>query len=171
MKKIIFILLLIISTNHLFAQYLHYWDDSRPRRNTQAAPNPKPVEIEKPMEIIAPTVITSPVKIDQIILVSSVRINSTGLTHAPKIIRAPLIFHQWPDLCPGLSGSIPVLNNYVPKELLLILKEKFRGHLYSISSYKGQDSRQEYKLKVCADGMIKFEFADAKGSIISEQIN
>ena len=165
MKKFIFILLLIISTNHLFAQYLHYWDDSRPRKNTQAAPNPKPVEI------IAPPVITNPVKIDPVILVSSVRINSTGTIRAPKIIRPPLIFHHWPDLCPGLSGSIPVLNNYVPKEILLILKEKFRGHLYSISSYKGQDGKQEYKLKVCADGMIKYEYANAMGNIMPQQLN
>ena len=171
MKKIIFILLLIISTNHLFAQYLHYWDDSRPRRNTQAAPNPKPAEKEKPVEIIAPPIITNPVKIDPIILVSSVRVNSTGAIHAPKIIRPPIIFHQWPDLCPGLSGSIPVLNNYVPKEILLILKEKFKGHLYSISSYKGQGGKQEYKLKVCADGMIKYEYANAMGNIMPEQLN
>lgn len=162
---------MIISTNHLFAQYLHYWDDSRPRRNTPAAPNPKLVEKEKPVEIIAPRIITDPVQIDPIILVSSVRIKSNGAIHAPKIIRAPLIFHQWPDLCPGLSGAIPVLNNYVPKEILLILKEKFKGHLYSISSYKGQDGNQEYKLKVCADGMIKYEYANAMGNIIPEKLN
>jgi len=171
MKKFIFILLLIISTNQLFAQYLHYWDDSRPRRNTQATPKPDPVVKEKPVEIIDPPEITNPVKIDPIILVSSVTINSTAAIHAPKIIRPPFIFHHWPDLCPGLSGSIPVLNNYVPKEILLILKEKFKGHLYSISSYKGQDGRQEYKLKVCADGMIKYEYANAMGNILTEQLN
>lgn len=169
MKKIIFILLLIISTHYLSAQYLHYWDDSRPRRNTQAPPKPAPVEVPKPVEIVAPRIITKPVMVDPIILADAVTINTAVLTKAPKVIRAPLIFHQWPDLCPGLSGSIPVLNNYVPKEILLILKEKFKGHLYSISSYKGQDGRQEYKLKVCAGGMIKYEYANGFGNIMPKK--
>ncbi len=167
MAKIIFIFLLIVSTNSLSAQYLHYWDDSHPRR-VQPSQNPQPVENKKPEEIIAPPEITKAVKIGQVRLVNSVTVPLNKITDAPKIIRAPFIFHQWPDRCPGLSGSLPVINNYVPKEIVLIVTEKFKGHLYSISSYKGPDDKQEYKLKVCADGMIKYEYADVKGNIIAE---
>jgi len=41
--------------------------------------------------------------------------------------------------------------------------------LYSISSYKGPDNKPQYKLKICSGGRIKYEYADAKGQVITEQ--
>lgn len=79
-----------------------------------------------------------------------------------------VIYHDWPDLCPGLSGAIPVLKSYVPKDIVLILTEKFKGHLYSIISNKGADNKLQYKLKVCADGQIKYEYADEAGNLITK---
>ncbi|HZW70334.1 MAG TPA: hypothetical protein VFF57_05635, partial [Hanamia sp.] len=83
-------------------------------------------------------------------------------------VREPMIFHDWPDKCPGLSGAMPVLINYVPAEIVLIITEKFKGHLYSISTNAGPNNRPQYKLKVCEDGMIQYKYADYKGDIISE---
>lgn len=172
MIKIICTLLLIISANSLFAQYLHYWDDSRPRRSTRPVENSKPaekpkieVEQQKAEVIVLMPVFAQPISA----LAKPVYAPITNIQSIPKFIINSIVFHEWPDLCPGLSGSIPVLNNYIPKVILLILKEKFKGHLYSISSYKGPDNKQEYKLKVCEDGMIKYEYANAKGNVISKK--
>lgn len=122
MKKIILAMLLIISGNYLFAQYLHYSDDSKPNNNIKVA----------------------------------------------KPVRDMVAYHNWPDLCPGLSGSIPVLTNYVPAELVLKLTEIYKGHLYSITSMKVDNDKLEYKLKICVKGEIKFEYADGTGKIVAK---
>jgi hypothetical protein len=81
---------------------------------------------------------------------------------------AKVVYHDWPDRCPALSGSIPVLTNYVPEELVLKLTEIYKGHLYSISSLKAVNDKLQYKLKVCIKGELKFEYADETGTIITK---
>ena len=81
-----------------------------------------------------------------------------------------VVYHKWPDLCPAISGSIPVLTNYVPRELVLKLTEIYKGHLYSITSLTGDTVKPEYKLKVCVKGEIKIEYADESGNIIAKSL-
>lgn len=175
MKKIIFTIFLIISGHALQAQYLHYWDNSRPRRqsppvhktNTPVQKKAEPIKvIEKKPD---PPVITSPVRLTAATLISAVTLPVDKVNNPPEIIREPVIFHDWPDKCPGLTGAVPVLINYVPPEIVLIVTEQFEGHLYSISTNKGPDNLSRYKLKVCEDGMIKYKYADFKGNIISTE--
>jgi hypothetical protein len=126
-----------------------------------------PVEIKMPEEM--PPEITKPLKLNATTLISSVSLPFNTATVPPMIVREPMIFHDWPDKCPGLTGAVPVLNNYVPATIVLIITEKFKGHLYSISTTKGPDNQQQYKLKVCEDGMIQYEYADYKGNIIPKE--
>jgi hypothetical protein len=174
MKKLAFLVCMLIGAHALHAQYLHYWDDSKPRRRSVPAPKPQqhPVEKEivdvKPV-IEAPPEIAPPLKIEAGALVTSVTLATNKITPLPEIVRKPVVFHDWPDKCPGLTGAVPVLINYVPAEIVIIVSEKFKGHLYSISTNKGPDNLPQYKLKVCEDGMIQYEYADYKGNIISEQ--
>ena len=79
-----------------------------------------------------------------------------------------VVYHVWPDRCPAISGSIPVLTNYVPKEMVLKLTEIYEGHLYSITSLKVENNKQQYKLQVCVKGELKFEYADETGTIIAK---
>jgi hypothetical protein len=78
-----------------------------------------------------------------------------------------VVYHKWPDHCPAESGSIPVLSNYVPKEMVLKLTEFYKGHLYSITSLKDAKGLTIFKLKVCIKGELKFVFADEAGNIIN----
>lgn len=172
MKELIFTILLMTSIHYLQAQYLHYWDDSRPRRGqpvekTRPAVQEKPVEIKAPEEI--PIEITKPLRMNAPTLIRFVTLPHNTVNVPPLIVREPMIFHDWPDKCPGLTGAVPVLNNYVPATIVLIVTEKFKGHLYSISTNKGPDNKPQYKLKVCEDGMIQYEYADYKGNIISKK--
>lgn len=173
MKKLIITILLMIGIHALQAQYLHYWDDSRPHRQAPPAEKPKPPVEKEPEEIKMPEEIaleiTKPWKVDAITLISFVTLPFNTVTIPPMIVREPMVFHDWPDKCPGLTGAMPVLINYVPAEIVLIVTEKFKGHLYSISTNKGPDNMPQYKLKVCEDGMIQYEYADYKGNIISEK--
>ena len=77
-----------------------------------------------------------------------------------------VVYHQWPDRCPAISGSIPVLTNYVSRELVLKLTEIYQGHLYSITSLPAGNGKLHYKLQVCVKGDLKFEYADENGIII-----
>ena len=76
-----------------------------------------------------------------------------------------IVYHQWPDRCPAISGSIPVLTNYVPSELVLKLTEIYKGHLYSITSLAAGNGKLQYKLQVCVKGELIFEYADENGII------
>lgn len=171
MKKIIFTMLLTAGAYPLFAQYLHYWDNSRPRYQQPAEKPSAPVE-NKPTATIKPAVtpevlpITAPVKPDAMTAIVSTTAPFNSVSGPPKFDRPPVIFHDWPDKCPAFTGALPVLNNYVPPEIQLIITEKFEGHLYSISSYKGPENTPQYKLKICSGGRIKYEYADARGNVM-----
>ena len=68
--------------------------------------------------------------------------------------------------CPGMDASLPVLTNYVPGEIVTKFKEKFQGHVYSITSLKVSENELEYKLKVCYKGEFLTRFVDANGNIV-----
>jgi hypothetical protein len=85
-----------------------------------------------------------------------------------KPAKNPVVYHNWPDRCPAISGSIPVLTNYVPRELVLKLTEIYEGHLYSITSLRANNNKLQYKLKVCVKGELRFEYADETGYIITK---
>jgi hypothetical protein len=84
----------------------------------------------------------------------------------PKPKEEKVIYHDWPDCCPGMKGSIPILVTYVPHELVLKLKEKYQGHLYSIACMKVPTDRTAYKLRICDGNEVKYAFADEEGNLM-----
>jgi hypothetical protein len=83
-----------------------------------------------------------------------------------EVKAAKSIYHDWPDRCPGVAGSIPVLTNYVPMDIVQKLTEIYKGHLYSITSRKADKDKLQYKLQICVKGETKYEYADETGTII-----
>lgn len=92
----------------------------------------------------------------------------TKINNSKPVTPAMVVYHEWPDKCPAISGSIPVLTNYVPRELTLKLTEIYKGHLYSITSLRIDNNKLQYKLKICVKGEIRFEYADETGNIIKK---
>ena len=90
------------------------------------------------------------------------------IRRASPIKDTAVVYHEWPDLCPGNPGTLPILTNYVPKELMLKLREIYKGHLYSITSLKVAEGKRRYKLQVCVKGKTKFDYADENGDIITK---
>ena len=92
----------------------------------------------------------------------------TAINKPSKPASDKVVYHEWPDRCPAISGSIPVLTNYVPGELVLKLTEIYKGHLYSITSLKADNDKPQYKLKICVKGEIKYDYADETGNIMTK---
>jgi len=170
MPKIFFTIFFVATSNCLFAQYVHYSD----KRNINAKPAEKSVQpaakpISKDTIIIKVKDTVKQVVRDtiKIIVRDTIRIRDTVIIRDTiRLAADTVIYHQWPDKCPGISGATPVVINYVPKEIVLKLTEIYKGHLYSISSIKVANNKSGYKLKVCENGEIKFEYADEHGEII-----
>lgn len=168
MKSLIAILL-ILTVNSLSAQYLHYEDRSNINRKTRPA---KPatdsiIPVSEPVEPAVTLVSHVRNTIPPKAIVVAPIINSVTVSNLiVPLIDSEVVYHTWPDLCPGRPGSIPVLTNYVPHILVLKLTEIFKGHLYAITSIKVDDDTMNYQLKVCINGEIVYEQADEDGDII-----
>jgi hypothetical protein len=165
MKSLVAILLFFIS-NNLSAQYLYYKDKSNTNRTAQPATEIIKVT-EKPVEqpVKPVTHIRNFIPPKGNIIEPSINTVVVSDLITP-LFDSQIIYHTWPDLCPGRPGSIPVLNNYVPHELVLKLTEIFQGHLYAITSIKVDNGKMNYQLKVCVNGEIKYEQANESGNII-----
>ena len=68
--------------------------------------------------------------------------------------------------CPGMEGPLPVLINYVPPDIVEKFKNKFEGHVYSITTIKVSANQFQYKLKVCNNGEFVIRFVDTDGDIL-----
>lgn len=177
MPRIFFTIVLVVTANCLFAQYVHYSDTrniNSKNQRSEAAPKPVPNIIK---QIIKDTV-RDTVKIMvhdtvRVVVRDTIRLiarDTVKIVVHDTLRVAPdkVVYHKWPDRCPGLSGAVPVLTNYVPKEIVPKITEIYKGHLYSITSIKVANNKLNYKLKVCENGEIKFEYADENGDIITQ---
>ena len=183
MAKIFFTIFLIVTVNVLFAQYVHY-SDKRKITNAEPAATTTPKLIkDTTAKVIRDTVrivVKDTVKVTvkdtlKTVVHDTLRImvrDTVEIVIHDTVNVCPTektVYHKWPDRCPGLTGAIPVLSNYIEPEMVLKLTEIYKGHLYSISSSKNAKNKVQYKLKVCENGVIKFEYADENGNIISRK--
>src|SRR6185312_2915845 len=103
MKKWIIAAIIMMCVHDLHAQYLHYWDDSKPRRQTRPAPKPEPpaetpVVVPPPKEETPPPpVITKPVTMQASALIGAVTVPVNFVIIPILPVREPMIFHDWPD--------------------------------------------------------------------------
>lgn len=177
MPRIFFTIILILIADCLFAQYVHYSDTRNindKSQHAEADPKPAPGVVK---QVVRDTV-RDTVKIVvhdtiRVIVRDTIKITSTdtvkiAVHDTVRIAQNKVVYHKWPDRCPGLSGAVPVLTNYVPKEIVPKVTEIYKGHLYSITSIKVANNKLNYKLKVCENGIIKLEYADENGNIITQ---
>jgi hypothetical protein len=174
MPRIIFAILLTVTGNFSFAQYVHYSDKTK---RADAAPKVVPntaKEVER--DTVRDTVKVVVRDTVRVIVRDTIKVivrDTVKIVVQDTVKSTPdtVVYHKWPDRCPGLSGAVPVLTNYIPKEMVPKLTEIYKGHLYSISSIKVANNKLEYKLKVCENGEIKFEYADETGNIITKPVS
>jgi hypothetical protein len=71
---------------------------------------------------------------------------------------------------PEVAPTLPLIINNVAPEMVKILKERYKGKLYSITGLNMFDERLKYKLKICDKNQAKFrsEYLDKEGNIVSD---
>ncbi len=175
MARIFFIILLIVTSNSLFAQYVHYSDNRNINNTTTHATTASKATPDTFTRIVRDTVMLRVRDTMKTVVHDTLRLlvhDTIEIVLHDTINICPTVetvYHKWPDRCPGLSGSIPVLINYIAPEMVLKLTEIYKGHLYSISSTKNARNKVRYKLKVCENGVIRYEYADENGTIMSQR--
>jgi hypothetical protein len=135
---------------------------------------PKPVVAEKKVEIPLKKVIpvdtaSKPVaKLDT----GSARISKAAFTLNPRP-RKPWIEEQ--NVCnllskPELAPQLPLIINNVKPEMVKLIKERYKGRLYSITGLNMMDERLKYKLKICDKDNAKFrsEYLDKDGNVVKD---
>jgi hypothetical protein len=135
---------------------------------------PKPVVAEKKVEVplkkVMPvdTVVKPVAKLDT----GSARISKAAFTLNPRP-RKPWIEEQ--NVCnllskPELAPQLPLIINNVKPEMVKLIKERYKGRLYSITGLNMMDERLKYKLKICDKDNAKFrsEYLDKDGNVIKD---
>ncbi len=162
--KILIPILLLMACKSLSAQYLHYEDRSQIKRPaTPAEPVSAPITPAK--EAVPTTISKVSVPLKGNIVAPPIVPGSIHDLIIP-VIDSKFLYHEWPDKCPGMPGKIPVLNNYVPPIMVLKLTEIYHGYLFTITSVKVAGGGLQYKLQVCANGVMRQDLADEHGNII-----
>ena len=71
---------------------------------------------------------------------------------------------------PEVAPTLPVVINNVSPEMVKMLKERYKGKLYSITGLNMFDQRLKYKLKICDRNLGKFrsEYLDKDGNVITD---
>lgn len=71
---------------------------------------------------------------------------------------------------PDAIPQLPLIINNVSDEMIKMLKERYKGRLYSITGLNMIDPRLKYKLKLCDKNNAKFrsEYLDKDGNVVND---
>lgn len=176
--------LLIASVYFAEAQHIQYRDKRKPVANTGGTPSennvvPRPdntVKVTPP-----PPVVEKPV-VPKDTLVKAVAVKAdTGrgfikaraaFTMNPRPKRP---FAEEQNMCdlmskPEVAPTLPLIINKVSPEMVKMLKERYKGKLYSITGLNMFDERLKYKLKICDKNQAQFrsEYVDKDGKVVTD---
>lgn len=192
MKKITVIFFLIATSCYCTAQHIQYRDKKKPAENkNSSAPSeiakPVPVVVTKPAIIAPDTLAKSIVKAEE----KKPIIKDTVIKNIPPPVDTPLVlegkepFKMKPKLkkpyveeqnmCnlmsrPEVAAQLPLVLNRVIPEMLKMLKERYKGRLYSITALNMIDQRLKFKLKICDknNGKFRSEYLDQDGNVVND---
>lgn len=74
----------------------------------------------------------------------------------------------YPERVTGYTVSLPVLQTYVPDEVITVATNLYKQNLYDITAMKGKDSQQIYQVRVQDNGELKSMWMDANGTAITD---
>ncbi len=190
MIRIIVALAMLFSAITADAQHIQYRDKKKPVQaktdggNSQSQPvpvpdnkiittppkvdsTPKPLVIEK--KVVPVDTVAKPIaQFDT----GSAKLSKAAFTLNPRP-RKPWVEEQ--NLCnlvsrPELAPQLPLVINNVRPEMVALLKERYKGRLYSITGLNMIDERLKYKLKICDKDNAKFrsEYLDKDGNVVKD---
>ena len=177
----LFLLMVYLSS----AQHIQYRDKRKLVSNQSAPPSenkpvpvpdnsvkvtPPPVVVEE-KKVIPKDTIAVPVAVVQDTSEAFVK-SKAAFTMNPRP-KKPYVEEQ--NICdltsrPELAPQLPLVINNVSPEMIKMLKERYKGRLYSITGLNMIDPRLKYKLKLCDKNNAKFrsEYLDKAGNIVTD---
>lgn len=176
MIKVAFALILLLSSNFLFAQHIQYREKAIPVPATNAnngaeRPNVPPATPKstvlpnesKPVPAVKPA--EKPEEISAVKSRVALNFNSKA-TKKPTELITDCFLSGRADRLPKL----PLVINDVSPEMVAKLKERYKGRLYSITALNMTDVRLKYKLRICDKDMGKFrvEYLDEHGNVVND---
>jgi len=74
----------------------------------------------------------------------------------------------YPERIVGYTVSLPVLQTWVPDEVVTTATNLYKQNLYDITAMKAKDSQEVYQVRVQDNGELKSMWMDANGTAITE---
>lgn len=74
----------------------------------------------------------------------------------------------YPERITGYTVSLPVLQTYIPDEVITAATNMYKQNLYDITALKGKDSQQVYQVRVQDNGELKSMWMDANGTAVTD---
>ncbi len=183
MRRITLSLLFIILFSSSFAQHIQYRDKKKPasKSDSPGGNNPVPVHdntikvtppvVVEEKKIIPKDTITKPVAIKEDTSKSFTK-SKAAFTMNPRPKKLYVEEQNFCDLLsrPELAPQLPLVINNVSPKMVKMLKERYKGRLYSITGLNMFDQRLKYKLKVCDrdQGKFRSEYLDKDGKVVKD---
>lgn len=130
-------------------------------------PTPPPI-VQRPVIKETVPVVTAPVTDTSLNLTKS----KAAFVMKPRP-KKPYVEEQ--NVCnlvsrPELAPQLPLVINNVKPEMVALLKERYKGRLYSITGLNMIDERLKFKLKICDKDNAKFrsEYLDKDGKVVND---
>lgn len=158
------------------AQYIQYRDKRRPSSNTTTNSQHNPIPV--PDKTIKVTT-TKPLKdtIEKPVAIKedtsqNFKKNKSKITINAKPKKQYVEDQNMCNLMsrPEVAPTLPLIINNVSPEMIAVLKERYKGRLYSITGLNMIDVRLKYKLKICDKDQGKFrsEYLDKDGKVVND---
>ena len=160
------------------AQHIQYRDKKKPAAKATEAADDKSVPVpDRTAKITRPDSAARVVKKvaeKKMVKDTSMQLTKTkaAFTMNPRP-KKPYVEEQ--NMCdlmsrPEVAPTLPVVINNVSPEMVKMLKERYKGKLYSITGLNMFDERLKYKLKICDRNLGKFrsEYLDKEGNVVTD---
>lgn len=73
----------------------------------------------------------------------------------------------YPERITGYTVSLPVLQTYVPDEVVSVALNMHKQNLYDITAMKGADKQDMYMVRVMENGQLRTLYMDAQGTAMT----
>lgn len=169
----IFFILLIAATSHLSnAQHIQYRHKLTPVEKKESSP-PENKVIPVPDNKVK---ITPPDPVAKTVIVKdsskAFKKSNAALNMNPRPKKPYVEDHNICNLVsgPNQAPQLPLIINNVSPPMIAMLKERYKGRLYSITGLNMIDQRLKFKLKLCDKDNAKFrsEYLDKDGNVVTD---
>jgi hypothetical protein len=170
--RIFITLLLAVSSYFSNAQHIQYRHKIKPVESKESSPPENksvPVQDNKVKIISANPIAKTDISKDSS---KAFKKSNAALNMNPRPKKPYVEDHNICNLVsgPNQAPQLPLIINNVSPPMIALLKERYKGRLYSITGLNMIDERLKFKLKLCDKDNAKFrsEYLDKDGNVVND---